>query len=194
MKVKKMLCNFVSAIMAAAMLTSTVAYADSAEPETYIVYDDLGNEYTINKDEVLGVLYDKDGNIKEQSFISPQEMFYNGKMISLDPGDTFVTYQYTVQTLFYAGFYYYRYGDEPVTTPGGKLKISLRDSATIGGTRKTVESKPFSTTYTGPVPPTDPAVGEVVANREDANRPYYNAEFTNAGSISLSVCIFLGRN
>lgn len=70
MKVKKLLCNFVSAIMAAVMLTSTVAYADSVEPETYIVYDDLGNEYTINKDEVLGVLYDKDGNIKEQYFPS----------------------------------------------------------------------------------------------------------------------------
>lgn len=193
MKVKKLLRNFVSAIMAAVMLTSTVAYADSAEPETYIVYDDLGNEYTINKGGVLGVLYDKDGNIKEQYIISPREMFNDGKIISLDPGDNFVSYQYTVQKGFYAGFYYYKDNSTPATTPGGRVKISLRDSAAIGGSRNTVTTDSFYTIYQGGENPSGRKVAEVETSRVDSNRPYYNAEFTNIGSISLSVCIYIGR-
>lgn len=152
MKKKRILVKIVSAFMACLMISSTVSYAEtpkseasqSSEAKTYTVYDDAGNEYVLNEGEVLGVVYDKFGNVKEQSIISPCGLYVDGAKITLEPGDTFISYQYTVKYNFFAGFYYYyKGGTVPATTPGGIVRVSLYDCDTIGGQRRCVKTRFF---------------------------------------------------
>lgn len=103
------------------------------------MYDDNGVAYVLNEGEVLGVLYDKYGNVKEQSVISPRLIYVNGSRRTLDSGDSFMTYQYEPTSSFFAGFYYtFKDVPSPATTPGGRLKITLQNSETIGCVRNNV--------------------------------------------------------
>lgn len=194
-----------SAVMACLMLTSTASYAETTKADTsetvqsktYTVYDDAGNEYVLNEDEVLGVLYDKDGNVKEHSIISTYAIYVDGKKYTLEPGDYFITYQYEVKHSFYAGFrHYYKDGNQPSTTPGGLLRISLYDCDTIGGTRKCVKTKFFSTTYNSMDvnENENEFVKSLDTNLKTSSRPYYNARFDNAGSKTITVCWFVGKD
>lgn len=180
------------------MLTSTVSYADTSIPDTYVVYDDLGNEYVLNEGEVLGVLYDKYGNVKEENIITPRQIFVLGSKTTLEPGDYFVTYQYVVQSSFFAGFYYYFKNEtSPSTTPGGKLKITLQDAADIGGSRNNIISRTFNTTYYEGAEDEDCEFGlskTIDTNRVSSDRPYYNARFENVGSKTITVCWSVGRD
>ncbi len=146
MKKTKFLGKVLGAFVASAMFASSVTYA--SESNTYTVYDDNGVAYVLNEGEVLGVLYDKYGNVKEQSVISPCGNYVSGSKRTLAPGEHFTTYQYEPVDSFHAGFYYL-YGSEltPATTPGGELKIILQNSETIGGVRNDVKTGIFDTTY-----------------------------------------------
>ena len=52
----------ISVIMALVMILS-ISVVAFAEDQTYTAYDDYGNAFTVRKDEVLGIVYDADGNI-----------------------------------------------------------------------------------------------------------------------------------
>lgn len=193
---KKFLLKIISAVLASVMM-STVTFADTPE-ETYTVYDDSGNSYTVGDEMVLGVLYDKYGNVKEQVVASPRATYVDGAKYTLDPGDYFITYQYEVFGSFFAGFYYYFKNEtSPSTTPGGKLKISLQDSATIGGTRRNVYTKTFDTTYhEGDEDELcEHGLSKTIGiSLVSSSRPYYNARFENVGTKTITVCWLVGKD
>ncbi len=195
MKKTNFLGKVVGALAAAVMLASSVTYA--SESNTYTVYDDNGVAYVLNEGEVLGVLYDKYGNVKAQSVVSPRLAYVSGAKYTLDPGDYFLTYQYEPVGSFFAGFFY-TYGSDPTpaTTPGGRLKISIQNSKTIGGVRNNVYIKTFDTTqHDGDGTPVGGGMEEALyISPIDSNRPYYNARFENVCSKTITVCWCVGMD
>lgn len=198
MKKNKFLPRVLGAIMACVMTIVSMPRVNAAEMKTYTAYDDAGNAYTVNEGEVLGVLYDKYGNVKAQETISPYKLYVNGKKYTLDPGDYFITYQYEVSVAFYAGFYYYFMREtSPSTTPGGTLAISLQECATIGGERNTVYYQKFNTTYHEGDEDEYCEYGlskTIGTALRTSSRPYYNARFENVGTKTITVCWCVGKD
>ncbi len=90
----------------------------------------------------------------------------------------------------------------PATDSGKNVKITIRNAATIGGTRYDVISKTFSTTessntndpsYSSGIQPGCASVALDVYPTS-STRPYYDAKYENTGSTSLKISLMVGMD
>lgn len=100
----------------------------------------------------LGMIVDKDGNITElipmpnSRYAAP----YVGRVFTLAPESSFISYQYKCENYFIMGFKFYdvsnNYVDQ-ITTRDRTLKLEMFASESIGGARVPVDDGQFSTNY-----------------------------------------------
>lgn len=136
----------------------------------------------VGENGILGVITNADGEIVRYVPMPAARTSYVDSGITLEPGESFISYQYEPKSSFGAGMRFVGRYDGKQTTRNCTLLIAIYQSESIGGERYLVTGNRFST------------------NKEDYNsdetengyvsigcgiskiRPYYNVKFTNVSS------------
>ena len=186
----------ISVIMALVMILS-ISVVAFAEDQTYTAYDDYGNAFTVRKDEVLGIVYDADGNIV--SAMQTRTQYIAGLEHVIPAGGTFVTYSYTPKNSISFGFYF-NYQNTYFTDPGHSLTINVRNAASASGPKYQIYEHVFSTTqadnigdYCYITSNYGPCI-EVCFDDLSSSRPFYQAVYTNDDDSSVTVSVLLNMD
>lgn len=149
----------------------------------------------VGENGIFGIVTNSDGEVVRTIPMPVGRNIYVDTGTTLQPGETLTTYQYKPVGSFFAGFRFWgRYDDTP-TTPDRRIKISVYNASSVGGTRYVVSSHSYSTNIeenSGNLG-LDSAVA-ITLNNISAVRPYYNAEYTNLSSSSLYLNFFVGMD
>lgn len=196
--IKKITIILTAALIAVMLFAIPLNATDSI----YTVYDDCGNSYDINENDVLVVIYDADGNVVATDK-SSRMIYVNGSKHTIPAGGSLVTYQYQPTDGFFAGFYFVHssYSGD-ATTRNRNVTITVRNSASVGGTRYNVKSETYSTneedntSNSGYLAGIQPGCRSVQLNATSisSSRPYYDAKYVNNSSSSVTISLLVGMD
>lgn len=138
----------------------------------------------VGENGILGVITNADGEIVRYVPMPVTRQTYVDTGVTLEPGESFISYQYEPQIAFGAGMRFVGQSDGKQTTRNRSLQISIYQSASIGGDRYLVAEGYFSTNKEA-YDSNDIINGVVdICCGVSQTRPYYNAKFTNVSAAS----------
>lgn len=192
---------FLLALVVSIMALCVPVYGESNG--YYTVYDEYGNAFTINENDVLVVIYDAEGNIVSRD-IQPRQIYVNGSQKEIPAGGSASSYQYSPSSSFFAGFYFVHSSiSGNATTPNRSVTVKILNASTVGATtRYNVKSETFSTTESDNTGSTYYSSGIqagcscvcLYANSISSSRPYYNAKYVNNSSSSVTISMMVGMD
>lgn len=189
--------KIISLIMAVAIIMCS-ALSAYASDKYYVAYDDNGNKYVLRKDQILGIIYDADGNIVDTE-ISARTAYLQGTQKTIPAGGKFTSYQYEADVAFAIGFYFY-YNNAVATTRNRTVKLTIKSAASVGAsTRYTEASKTFSTNIedneNSAYFDTNGGGAHIELGVDAVSlRPYYNGIYENLSSSSVTLSVLLYTN
>lgn len=149
----------------------------------------------VGENGILGVITNAEGDIVEYVFMPMSRQSYVDSGITLEAGESFTSYQYEPNYSFSAGISFVGRYDNIPTTKNRKIRIDIYNSDSIGGQRRLVKSKIFSTNPEDNDTSDSPG-SSVTLDIESISTisPYYNAKITNISSSSAYVNILIGMD
>lgn len=162
--------------------------------------DEVSVEYSSENipEGYIGMIVDKNGNIKELIPMPiSRETPYVDKIVTIEPDDSYISYQYESKNHFVIGFGFYPAdyrgdGNNYATTPDRMLRFEIHLAYSIGGTRHTVRSQDFSTNFEDRYQYSSFLNGEndtyiELVHEGNFSGVYFNGVITNMSSQSANV-------
>lgn len=148
----------------------------------------------VGENGILGVITNADGEIVRYVPMPITRQTYVDTGITLEPGESFTSYQYEPKASFGAGMRFVGQYDGKQTTRNRSLHIAIYESASIGGERHIVTEDYFSTNKEA-YDSNDIINGTVSIDCGISKvRPYYNAKFTNVSAATAYFNIIVGMD
>ena len=148
----------------------------------------------VGENGILGVITNADGEIVRYVPMPTARTTYVDSGITLEPGESFTSYQYEPISSFGAGMRFFGRYDSKQTTRNCTLLVEIYQSPSIGGERYLVTAKCFSTNMEDHNS-NDIINGSVSIDCKISKiRPYYNAKFTNVSSSTAYFNITVGMD
>lgn len=161
-----------------------------------------GQNYDVDSEDLMAiVIRDGDGNIVE-TYQLTRQLYVNGTQFTIPANGDLRTYQYHSSIAFYSGFYFVHpdYSDY-ATTRDRSVTITIRNASSVGGTRRDVIKKTFSTNeedntsspyYHSDLETDGTAI--FIESMADSSRPYYDTLYKNNSASSLTISLLVGRD
>lgn len=195
---KKIISIILTVAVAVASLSMT-AFAEGTRQ--HIVFDEYGNEFVINEDEVLVVIYDENEEIVStyKQNVHPYTTHVDGTQYVIPKNGSAVTLSYIPGHYFYAGFCFTHPSyNSNATTRNRSVTVTIQNaSAPQNVPKRNITQKTFSTNAEdnwGDSNYVDRDGKSYVGIRTDSISPYYgyyNAKYENESSNSLTIALIV---